>query len=170
MQLATLRFYGGNLKFSAAHFTIFSATKREGLHGHNYSLEASLQAPLNQPGLTFDYALFRNKLLLLCKKLHSRFLLPASSPYLEINDQLEHYQIIFNNQFMLLLKEDVILMPLSNITIEALSGWFIDQLFQDQEFINQYRIQQISIKVFNGLEHSAETHWAAAANNSRGTG
>lgn len=159
MQLATLKFYGGNLSFSAGHFTIFSATKREFLHGHNYSLEASLMAPLSEPGITFDYAIFRNKLAGLCQKIHSRLLLPVLSPYLNIEEQDQHYKITFDGRYMLLLKEDVVLLQLSNITIEELSHWFIDQLKEDAAFLKDYKIQEITVKVFNGHQHSAKTKW-----------
>ena len=158
-KLATLEFYGGNLSFSAGHFTIFSSIQREFLHGHNYRLEACVTAPLNEPGITFDYGIFRQKLAQLCRQLHSRFLLPQTSPYLTIQDIGDHYQVTFNHQYMLLLKQDVVLLPLSNITLEELSAWFINQLQQDQEFICQYDIQKIDIKVFNGLEHSSMRSW-----------
>ncbi len=159
MKLATLKFYGGTLSFSAAHFTIFSATDREHLHGHNYCLEAAITAPLGEPGITFDYAVFRNKLAQLCRKIHTHFLLPMQSPYLQIVEEGEHYRITFNKKHMLFLKEDVMPLALANITIEELSHWFIDQLTLEQEFIHHYQISEITIKVFNGAEHSAETQW-----------
>lgn len=159
MRLATLKFYGGNLSFSAGHFTIFSATQRERVHGHNYQLEAALTAPLNEPGITFDYAVFRQKLADLCRSIHSQFLLPAQSPYLQIVEQGDHYRVTFDQKYMLLLKEDVKLMPLSNITIEELSHWFIDQLVLDKDFLNQYHIAALSVKVFNGPHHSAKAKW-----------
>jgi 6-pyruvoyltetrahydropterin/6-carboxytetrahydropterin synthase len=159
MKLATLKFYDGNLSFSAGHFTIFSATQRERLHGHNYRLEAAVTAPLLEPGITFDYAIFRNKLAELCQSIHSKFLLPALSPYLQIEENTEHYRVTFNNKYMLLLKEDVMLLSLHNITIEELSHWFVDQLIADQNFIRDYNIHEISVKVFNGPGHSAKTKW-----------
>ena len=159
MKLATLKFYGGNLCFSAGHFTIFSPTERERVHGHNYRLEASITAPLQEPGITFDYAIFRNKLANLCRQLHAHLLLPTQSPYLQIELQGEHVRVTFNKQYMLFLREDVLLLSLSNITIEELSHWFIDQLVLETEFIHTYRIQTIAVKVFNGPEHSAKTQW-----------
>ena len=43
------------LNFSAAHFTIFSATEREDLHGHNFQVECELASPIDRNGLIFDY-------------------------------------------------------------------------------------------------------------------
>lgn len=159
MKAAEIHFYGGNLRFAAGHFTIMSATERERLHGHNYHLKASITAPLGEAGITFDYGIFREKLALLCQKIHSRFLLPLRSPFLEIAETQDHYQVTFAQKDMLLLKDDVMLLEISNITIEELSSWFIDQLLQDEEFIRGYGIQALTIEVFNGPEHSAKSQW-----------
>jgi 6-pyruvoyltetrahydropterin/6-carboxytetrahydropterin synthase len=160
MKLSNLQFYRAkDLSFSAGHFTIFSATQRERLHGHNYQLEASITAPLGEPGITFDYAIFRNKLAALCRQIHSRLLLPALSPYLRIETEAEHYRVFFDNQYMLFLKEDVMIMPLTNITIEELSHWFINQLTSEKDFIRDFHIQEITVKIYNGPEHSANCQW-----------
>ena len=160
MKLSNLEFYGGkDLSFSAGHFTIFSSTQRERIHGHNYRLEAGITAPLGEPGITFDYAIFRNKLANLCRQIHSRLLLPALSPYLQIEAEGEHYRVTFNKKYMLFLQDDVTLLSLSNITIEELSHWFIDQLILEKDFIRDYRIHEITVKIYNGPEHSAKSHW-----------
>lgn len=159
MRAAEIHFYGGNLRFAAGHFTIMSATVRERLHGHNYHLKSSIIASMGEAGITFDYGIFREKLALLCQTIHSRFLLPLKSPFLKIVETPEHYQVTFDGKSMLFLKEDVVLLEISNITIEELSRWFIGQLLQDPEFIHQYGIQSIAIEVFNGPEHSAKAQW-----------
>lgn len=152
----TLYFNQGKFKFSAGHFTIFSAVDREPLHGHNYTLEVALTAQINASGITFDYRDVSEKLTQLCRDLSLHCLMPAQSPYLKIVDDGEHYEIIFNHESMWLLKSDVILMPLENITIEMLSKWFVDQLIQDKLFLLQFPIKKIVIKVFNGPFHAAE--------------
>lgn len=155
-KLFTLYFNEGRLKFSAGHFTIFSATRREPLHGHNYSLEIKMTAEIGEPGITFDYRLFEEKILSLCQQLTWHCLIPTKSPYLKIEDDGEHYEITFDGKSMWLLKTDVVLMPLENVTLETLSRWFVDQLMQDKLFIEAHRIQDVVIKVLNGPYHAAE--------------
>lgn len=155
----TLEFFHGRLKFSAGHFTIFSKNKRERIHGHNYHLHALITAALAEPGITFDYDLFHDKLLALCQQLHSRFLLPGQSPYLTYKENATHYHFIFNHKTMSLLKEDVLVLPLANITLEELSRWFVEQITQDKSFLQEHDIVEIVIKVFNGPEHCASTLW-----------
>lgn len=153
---ATLYFNQGQFKFSVGHFTIFSKTERESLHGHNYSLEIKLTAKISEPGITFDYRLLRDKLNGLCRQLNWHTLIPTQSPYLTIEDDGEHYQITFNNQSMWLLKTDVVLLPLTNITLETLSEWFVDELMCETAFIEKHAIKDLTVKVFNGPFHAAE--------------
>lgn len=158
-KLVTLEFYRGSLIFSAGHFTIFSATERERIHGHNYYLEAAIDAKINEPGITFDYEIFREHLTNLCQKLHLFFLLPEKSPHLQILHEKEQYHVIFNHQSLYFPKSDTLLLPLANITLEELSNWFIKELTENKIFLQQHHIHAIRIKCFNGTEHSAEAHW-----------
>lgn len=155
----TLHLYHGKLKFSAGHFTIFSATHREALHGHNYSLKVAIRARVNDNGMTADYRDFKAKLHGLCEKLNRRFLLPKNSPHLKLESQGEHIHLTFNGKHMTLLQEDVLILPLANITLEELSHWFVMQLKNDEAFIRQSEITAITIEVFNGLEQSAQASW-----------
>lgn len=156
----TLEFYAGELQFCAGHFTIFSKTARERLHGHNYYLEASVAAAVDQPGITFDYRLFTDRLKALCDYLDARFLLPTESPYLTIEEEASYFHVTFDGKRMSLLAEDVLLLPLANITLEELSQWFVDQLVKEKLFIEEHQISEITIKVYNSPEHCAVAMWA----------
>ena len=57
------------LNFSVAHFTIFSKTERENLHGHNFQVACELTAPVNDDGLMFDYAVIKSVIRNLCDDL-----------------------------------------------------------------------------------------------------
>lgn len=152
-----LYFSAGKLKFSSGHFTIFSATKRETLHGHNYTLEIKVTAEIGEPGIVCDYRVLEESMVALCQQLNWHFLVPTKSPYLEIEDDGSHYQITFNHESMWLLKSDVVLLPLENVTLETLSEWFVAQLTQDKLFMQTHRIQSLVVKVLNGPYHAAES-------------
>jgi 6-pyruvoyltetrahydropterin/6-carboxytetrahydropterin synthase len=152
---STLYFNPGKFKFSAGHFTIFSATEREPLHGHNYTVEVVFSALMHE-GLTFDYRHVAEKITQLCRALSLHCLMPTQSPHLSIHEEEAHYHIIFNHASMWLLKSDVILMPLENITLETLSQWFVDQVIQDTVFLKKFPLKRLAIKVFNGPFHAAE--------------
>ncbi len=50
-QLTTIEVSKEYLKFSAAHFTIFSATERERLNGHNFRVSAKITEPVGPNGM-----------------------------------------------------------------------------------------------------------------------
>ena len=154
--LMTLYFNQGKLKFSSGHFTIFSATQRETMHGHNYSLEVRMVAKIGEPGIVEDYRVLEETVYALCQQLNWYCLIPTQSPYVTVEEDGEHYQITFNNKSMWLLKTDVVLMPLQNITLETLSQWFTTQLMENKSFIEKHHIQSVAVKVFNGPHHAAE--------------
>ncbi len=160
MRHHTLEFKGGQLRFSAGHFTIFSENERECLHGHNYTIEASMTAASAEPGITFDYSLFREKLVALCHQLRRRFLLPTQSPYLNIKEEGDYYIASFDSKKIPFLKEDVILMSIANTTLEELSHWFVERVLEEKQFIDDHKITAFDIKVYNGPEHCAKAGWS----------
>lgn len=116
------------LNFSIAHFTIFSATEREDLHGHNFQLECQVTAPLGEDGLMFDYGLLKTLLRQLCDAIDEKMILPARSPYLEIVEDGGYTVAIFNGERIPFLPRDVLVLPIANVTVEELSHYFLEQL------------------------------------------
>ena len=138
-----------SLHFSAAHFTIFSATKRENLHGHNFQLNGVFESEVQDDGLCFDYGKVKDILQDLCDELDERFLVPEKSPYLVIekSDGLVH--LTFNNEKMSLPEHDVLLLPLRNVTVEELATWMVDRLVASSAF-QDLGVSKLRIKVASG--------------------
>jgi 6-pyruvoyltetrahydropterin/6-carboxytetrahydropterin synthase len=153
-RLATVELHSEEHSFSAGHFTIFSATEREDLHGHNYHVTVSMQVEINHNGMAFDYRIYKKKLLQLCDQLDRRFLLPSQSPYLILEDKEDMWIGHFNQERIPFLKRDVLILPICNITIEELSHWFLSQLSQDKEELESHGLRQMMVKVFNGPSQS----------------
>jgi 6-pyruvoyltetrahydropterin/6-carboxytetrahydropterin synthase len=158
--LTTIELYKESMHFSAAHFTIFSATERERLHGHNYRVQVDLTTVVQDNGMASDYAVFKKKINFLCQQLDEYCLLPTQSPYLNISEQDDHYVVYFNRKKMSLLKEDVRLLSLRNVTIEDLSLWFLRELVKDTDLLREHLIHGIVIKVFSGPGQCASATWA----------
>jgi len=159
-RLTTIELHKESMKFSAGHFTILSKTKRERLHGHNFSVHAIISAMLHDDtGMTFDYREYKNKLQHLCHQLNESFLIPSQSPFARIESDDKHYFIHFNEEIIPFLKSDITLLALKNITVEELSLWFIEQLLKDNASCEAYDIQEITIKVFTGPGQSGASTW-----------
>ena len=53
-------------------------------------------------------------------------------------------------------------MPLTNITVEELSRWFVKELIKDNEELTRHRIEKIVVKVFSAPGQSASHEWQRA--------
>ncbi len=148
------------MNFSAGHFTIFSATERENMHGHNYQVSIFLSTFLDtQTGLSFDYRFYKKYILTLCKKLDETFLMPGKSLYLTWKEENGYIWFTFNNQKIPFLPSDVTIIPVSNITVEELSGWFIQEMLKNTAQLKKDRIHKIIVKVFSGQGQSGSSCW-----------
>jgi len=148
-----------NMTFNAGHTTIFSATEREPLHGHYYQVAVGITAWVSENGMKFDYRYYKKRVGDLCQELNQIFLMPMYSPYLEFSQDEAYYYFSFNHKTMPFLKEDVKLMPLTNITIEELSRWFVMRLTDDEAELATLDIEKIEIKVFSAPGQSAGFCW-----------
>ena len=139
------------MHFSAGHFTIFSATERENFHGHNYQAGISLHTWVDNTGLSFDYRFYKRHFEALCKKLDETFLMPGKSPYLTWKEEEGYICFTFNNQKMPFLSSDVTILPVSNITVEELSRWLVDEMVAtNTQLLKEHHVHKIVIKVFSG--------------------
>jgi len=137
------------LHFSAAHFTIFSSTERERLHGHNYTVRASVESEIRSKGMAFNYNKLKRALRVRCKALDEYTLLPGKSEYLHIEDEGEYYAASFNGQKMLLLKTDTRVLPMENISVEELGHYIIAQL-QSDGTMGELDIKRMELSVSSG--------------------
>ncbi len=147
---ALLELHKDEFSFSAGHFTVFSATEREALHGHNYNVNLEMQIKVDDNGMAFDYRIYKNKLLELCSRLDRYFLLPSESKYLRLEESGDMLFAHFNQERIPFLKKDVVILPLCNITIEELSHWFLQQLTHDPAEVARNCIEGMTVRVFNG--------------------
>lgn len=150
-----------DMHFSAAHFTIFSATARENLHGHDFFVAATITGPVGDDGLCFDYGALKSRLRALCAELDETMLLPAQSPHLAIDAQRDHVAVAFADERLAFLPRDVTLLPVRNISVEELSAWFVARLTADEGF-GSLPIDSLNLRVSSGPGQWAATTWAPA--------
>ena len=165
LQETVIELNRNDMKFSVAHFTIFSETSRERVHGHNFYLSVLCKTFIKAGGVSFDYRELRRFLLEKCHFLNERFLLAKNSPYLKVEflPEKESVKITFNKKEMILLEEDVLLLPLENISSESLSYWFLDNLLGEKEFLKKNDISMIEVKVSTTTGQSSSSKWVKNA-------
>jgi len=127
-RLATLYIDKEAHKFSAAHYTIFSATERERLHGHNFSVSAMIAAPMGDNGFAADYNVYKRRIKMLCDELDEYLLLPAHSPHQHIEEDGDCYRVVFNRQEMRFLRSETLVLPIVNSTVEEFAHYLLRRL------------------------------------------
>ena len=127
-RLTTLYIDKESHKFSAAHYTIFSATERERLHGHNYSVCARIVAPMGDNGFSADYNVYKDRIRILCEELDEYMLLAGDSPYQQVEEVGDSYRVSFNGEEMHFLKSDTLVLPIRNATVEEFSDYLLQKL------------------------------------------
>ena len=155
---ATIEIAKEDLHFSAAHFTIFSATERENLHGHDFAVAATARGPVGDDGLCFDYNALKSRLRALCERLDERVLLPARSPHLAIEEGPDAVRVAFAAERLTFLPRDVTLLPIRNVTVEELSAWFVARLVADEGFL-ALPVDALTVRVSSGPGQWGGSSW-----------
>jgi 6-pyruvoyltetrahydropterin/6-carboxytetrahydropterin synthase len=158
-RLSTIELFKEDMKFSAGHFAIFSSQIRENLHGHNYNVYISCTTTIEDEGFSFDYRFYKDKVRELCDSLNEIVLMPGNSKYLKIDDAGDYYHVYFNNEKIIFLKRDLKILPVTNITVEELSNYLLNQLVSDHDELDKNKIQKIKMKVFSGPGQCGSTTW-----------
>jgi len=144
------------LHFNSGHFTIFSDSEREDLHGHTFYVKAQIDCPVDSTGLAFDYNLVKNRLRTLCDQIDEKILLPERSPYLSVGQENGYVVAQFADEKLPFLPRDVMTLPVANITVEQLAPWFLAELLDDPD-IGALKLPRVEVSVSSG-----PGQWASA--------
>ena len=150
-----------NMKFSAGHFTIFGPGERERLHGHNFKVAVVLHACVGDNGLCFDYGIYKQKVVALCRELNEYFLLPGRSPLLSIEAEGDAVVAVFGGERIPFLRGDVLVLPIANVTLEALAGYLLGRLLEDGAAVAAHGIEAMEVSVASGPGQDATRRWKA---------
>lgn len=150
-----------DMKFSAGHFTIFSAHSRENIHGHNFTLRVEIDAEIADDGITFDYRPVKRTLAEVCHGLDEILLLPTRSPHLVVEETDEEVVARFGEERLIFLKRDVLLLPLRNITLEELSLYLLDVIAPVLTAEPGNGVKRVVTRVSSGPGQSASSQWSA---------
>lgn len=137
MDFVRIRLSKETFKFSSTHFTLFSESTAERLHGHNYqvSVECELKN-VDSMGMGFEFNELKPLIKSLSSKWDERVLLPKLSPLLKIREELvrktPHYVVDFSSptgdRSYRFPKDEVLLLETVNVTSEELARLFAQLL------------------------------------------
>ena len=114
--------------FASAHFLIFANGKRERLHGHNYQVSVAMEGELDRAGVVLDFVSFKPLVKRVCDDLDHRTLIQTASPMLKIGRRDKAVEILYKKQKLLLPRNDVMLLPLTNTSTELLAEYIAQHI------------------------------------------
>jgi 6-pyruvoyltetrahydropterin/6-carboxytetrahydropterin synthase len=158
-RVTRIELFKENFKFSSGHFTIFSATERENIHGHNFMVHATFDAWVEDNGMIFDYAAVKRHVESRCRELNEFFLLPGRSRHLKIEEKEDYTYVHFNTEKIPFLPRDIKILPLENITVEELSAYFLQGFIREFVETGRQPVVYAEMKVFSGPGQCANAVW-----------
>jgi 6-pyruvoyltetrahydropterin/6-carboxytetrahydropterin synthase len=136
----------GNLSFSAAHFISFGG-KCERLHGHNYAVSVALEGDLTEDRYVFDFVELKKIIRRICEQIDHHFLLPTQSQHLDIKEADGEWVIRFEKRRYVFPVEDVLVLPVDNITAERLAEYICGQLVEMVQSYGETQLSAVTVGV-----------------------
>jgi 6-pyruvoyltetrahydropterin/6-carboxytetrahydropterin synthase len=115
-------------KFSCAHMTVFPDRTKERLHGHNYTLAVAIDVDRVELASMIPFAAIKTLIAELCKSWNERLLVAAHNPHLVIVRAEGELEFTLCDQRYVVPRGDALLLPIDNITVEALAAHVADLL------------------------------------------
>ncbi len=120
-----------DIKFSAGHFTIFADGSRERLHGHNYRVRLLAHYAVGEGDISVDYGELKKALRRVCARYDEYTLLPANSRHLRVTHADGSIEALIGGDRFVFPEGDVRVLPVANITGEALAGLLRDEFLAE---------------------------------------
>ena len=132
----SLRLGKEDFKFSAAHFTVFGEGEAEALHGHNYRVTVEMTgSEVDELEFLVPMAAAKRDIRAQCAALDEKVLLPAECPHLEVTEHGGSTTAVLGAQRYEFPTSEVVLLPVANITMEALSRFLWQRLRDRWEYL-----------------------------------
>ena len=110
-------------KFSCAHMTVFPDGTKERLHGHNYTIAIAVEVDRIDLPAMIPFVAIKDAVAKLCAEWKEHVLIGAANPWLHIaSDTAEAIDFTLCGKRYVLPREDVLLFPTDNISVETLSA------------------------------------------------
>ncbi|MFO0980898.1 MAG: 6-carboxytetrahydropterin synthase [Planctomycetota bacterium] len=124
----TVRIAKPQHKFAAAHFTIFPDGQAELLHGHNYRVLVEIEGEADERGFLVPFHPLKELLRAACDALDERVILPAHAQELHVARRDGQVIAELGAREYRFPEADVVLLPIANVTVEALAAHLAPQL------------------------------------------
>ena len=142
------------LSFSAAHF-ITSGGKCERLHGHNYEVSVQMEGNLTPDSYVFDFVVLKKLLSAICLPLDHRFLLPEKNLDIDFQKKEKEWEIRYGQRRYIMPEEDVLVLPLDNITAERLAEYICGKLIRSLKDYETDNLSSVEVGVAEAADRKS---------------
>jgi 6-pyruvoyltetrahydropterin/6-carboxytetrahydropterin synthase len=115
-------------KFSCAHMTVFPDGTKERLHGHNYTVGVAIEVGSIELAQMIPFTTIKAAIAELCRAWKERVLIAGRNPHLVILHDSHELELTLCNQRYVFPRGDVLILPIDNISVEALAAHVADLL------------------------------------------
>lgn len=151
---------GGAVQFSAAHFLVLGPDSCEPMHGHDFQVEVSLEAPLAGPGWVVDFLLVHDILKKIVADWDHKLLLPGQSPWLQIiNDESDQLRVTLGHKTWCFPRSECLVLPILNTTAELLAQHLGQLFLRAVRERCDVSIQQVTLRLRETPQYAACWHW-----------
>lgn len=116
------------LVFSSGHFITFEGDQCERVHGHNYRTAVEVDGDLDGNHYVVDFIALRDMTRTICDELDHRMLLPASSPYIRLEDDGPNIVARYRDRHWSFPRDECVVLPIANTTSELLAQYIGERL------------------------------------------
>ena len=110
-------------KFSCAHMTVFPDGTKERLHGHNYTIAVAIEVERIDLPAMIPFGDIKAAIGELCAAWKERVMIASHNPHLVIvRDEARELELTLCGERYVFPRGDVLLLPIDNISVEALSA------------------------------------------------
>jgi len=145
------------LVFASAHFITFAGHRCEGLHGHNYRAQVTVEGTLDESSwFVFDFVVLKEIMKRLCDEIDHKVLLPLDNPRLRVVVDGEFVTVAFDGAPRYMFpRADCALLPVPNTTVEMLAELLANRLRAELDGMGAHGVTTIDMEIEENFGQSA---------------
>jgi 6-pyruvoyltetrahydropterin/6-carboxytetrahydropterin synthase len=145
------------LVFASAHFITFAGHRCEGLHGHNYRAQVTVEGALNKESwFVFDFVELKRIMKRLCDEIDHLVLLPLKSDRVGVVEDRETVSVSVDGKPRYVFpRKDCALLPIPNTTVEMLAQLLTERLHHELQTMGARDLTAIEMEVEENFGQSA---------------
>ena len=143
------------LVFCSGHFITYDGDHCERLHGHNYRVAVSVDAPLDANHYAFDFIALRDRTRELTDELDHRMLVATLNPLLAVTESATSVRVTYRTKEWVFPREDCVLLPIENTTAELLARYIAGRLLESLQLHEKFVPEVLRVEVEEGPGQSA---------------